>query len=77
MSGAPLPTDRWTAVNVPTLVMYGDGTEPWLIAAARALAGLLPTASLQAVDGAQHNVEADVLAAALQEFASAEPADVR
>jgi hypothetical protein len=70
MSGAPLPTDRWAAVSVPTLVMYGRGTEPWLISAARALAGLLPSASLRAVEGAQHNVAAEVLATALREFAS-------
>jgi len=59
---------------VPTLVMYGRGTEPWLIAAARALADLLPTASLQAVEGAQHNVEASVLAPVLRQFALAEQA---
>jgi hypothetical protein len=51
--------------------MYGRGTEPWLITAARALDGLLPSASLQAVEGAQHNVEADVLAPALRQFAAA------
>jgi pimeloyl-ACP methyl ester carboxylesterase len=72
MSGAPLPADRWAAVSVPTLVMYGRGTEPWLISAARALAGLLPTASLQPVEGAQHNVTAEVLTAALRQFASTE-----
>jgi pimeloyl-ACP methyl ester carboxylesterase len=71
LSGAPLPADRWAAIKVPALVMYGRGTEPWLISAARALAGLLPTASLRAVDGAQHSVAAEVLAAALEEFASA------
>ena len=70
MSGAPLPADRWAAVSMPSLVMYGRGTEPWLIAAARALAGLLPNASLQAVDGAQHSVAPEVLAPALREFAS-------
>jgi pimeloyl-ACP methyl ester carboxylesterase len=74
MSGQPLPADRWAAVGVPALVMYGRGTEPWLIAAARALAGLLPTASLQAVEGAQHNVEAGVLAPVLRQFALAEQA---
>src|SRR5262249_50702221 len=40
MSGQSLPADRWAAVSVPILVMYGRGTEPWLIAAARALADL-------------------------------------
>jgi pimeloyl-ACP methyl ester carboxylesterase len=74
MSGSPLPADRWAAVSVPTLVMYGRGTEPWLIVAARALAAQLRTASLRAVEGAQHNVAAEVLAAALRQFASAEPA---
>jgi hypothetical protein len=49
--------------------MHGTGTEPWLIAAARALAELLPTASLQAVEGQQHSAAADVLAPALRRFA--------
>jgi pimeloyl-ACP methyl ester carboxylesterase len=74
MSGAPLSADRWAAVSVPTLVMYGRGTEPWLISAAGALAALLPTASLQAVDGAQHNVAAEVLAATLRQFGAAKHA---
>jgi pimeloyl-ACP methyl ester carboxylesterase len=69
MSGAPLPTDRWASLTVPTLIMYGNGTEPWLITAARALAELLPTASVQPVEGAQHSVAAEVLAPALREFA--------
>jgi len=68
MSGAPLPRDRWAAVTVPILVMHGTGTEPWLIAAARALAELLPTASLQAVEGQQHSAAADVLAPRLRRF---------
>lgn len=72
MSGAPLPTDRWASLSLPTLIMYGNGTEPWLITAARALADLLPTASLQAVEGAQHSVVASVLAPALRQFALAE-----
>jgi len=72
MSGKPLPTDRWAAVSVPTLVMHGRGTEPWLIAAAHALADMLPTATLRAVEGEQHNVAAEVLAPVLREFASTE-----
>jgi pimeloyl-ACP methyl ester carboxylesterase len=74
MSGKPLPAGQWSSVGVPTLVMYGRGTEPWLISAARALADLLPSASLRAVDGEQHNVAPEVLASALREFASGEPA---
>jgi pimeloyl-ACP methyl ester carboxylesterase len=74
MSGAPLPADRWAAIGVPVLVMYGRGTAPWLISGARALADLLPTATLEAVDGEQHSVPADVLAPALQRFAAGQPA---
>jgi pimeloyl-ACP methyl ester carboxylesterase len=69
MSGAPLPADRWAAISVPVLVMYGRGTAPWLITGARALAGLLPTATLEPVEGEQHSVPADVLAPALRQFA--------
>jgi hypothetical protein len=40
--------------------MYGCGTEPWLISAARALAGLLPAAALRAVEGTRHSVAAEM-----------------
>jgi pimeloyl-ACP methyl ester carboxylesterase len=69
MSGGPLPRDRWAEVTVPVLVMHGTGTMPWLITAARALAELLPTATLRAVEGEQHSAAADVLASALRQFA--------
>jgi hypothetical protein len=57
---------------MPTLVMYGRGTEPWLISAAHALADLLPT--LRAAESEQHNVVAEVLEPVLRRFASGEPA---
>src|SRR5215472_1237822 len=71
MSGAPLPRERWAAVTVPTLVMYGTGTFPFIIAGTRALAELLPTATLLAVEGEQHSAPAGVLACALRDFARA------
>jgi len=71
MSGGPLPRDRWAAVKVPTLVMHGTGTFPFIVTAARALADLLPTATLRPVPGEQHPAPADVLAGALREFADA------
>jgi pimeloyl-ACP methyl ester carboxylesterase len=69
MAGRPLPSHRWT-VSVPVLVMYGTGTDPWLIDAARALADLLPTATLEPVAGQQHSVDAEVLAPVLRRFAA-------
>lgn len=68
MSGHPLPPDRWAAVTVPTLVLHGTGTFPFIIAGSTALAELLPAATLRPVKGEQHNASADVLAAALREF---------
>ena len=70
MSGAPLPIDRWANVRLPVLVLYGRGTEPWLAEGAKALAELLPTASVEAVEGEQHSVAADVLAPTLRQFAT-------
>jgi pimeloyl-ACP methyl ester carboxylesterase len=69
MSGNPLPADRWATISIPVLVLHGTGTAPFLITAAGALAELLPTASLQAVEGKDHSAEADVLAPALRRFA--------
>jgi pimeloyl-ACP methyl ester carboxylesterase len=70
MSGTPLPTDRWAKATVPTLVLHGDRTEPWLASGSRAVAEVLPSATVRAVPGEQHSAPADVLAAALREFAA-------
>jgi pimeloyl-ACP methyl ester carboxylesterase len=69
MSGAALPRERWAAVTVPTLVIHGTGTFPFIVSGAQALAELLPTATLRAVEGEQHSAPADVLASALRDFA--------
>jgi len=69
MSGNPLPRDRWAAVDVPVLVMHGNETFPFIVPAARAIAELLPTATLRPVEGQQHAAPAPVLAAALRDFA--------
>jgi len=70
MSGRPLG-DIWANVTVPTLVMHGKGTEPWLATGARAAAESLPNATFLPVEGEQHSTTADVLAPALREFAKA------
>jgi pimeloyl-ACP methyl ester carboxylesterase len=72
MSGRPLPAGRWATIGLPTLVMYGRGTEPWLISGANAIADLLPTATAQPVEGEQHTVAAEVLAPVLRRFAAGE-----
>ena len=68
MSGRPLRIERWNRVSIPVLVMYGDGTWPFLASGAKAVADLLPTATLLAVPGENHSTTADVLAPVLRAF---------
>ncbi|MFI5732754.1 alpha/beta fold hydrolase [Kribbella sp. NPDC051587] len=69
MSGNPLPTDRWAAIDVPVLVLHGDNTWPTLVTGAQAVAAHLPTANLQVIPGADHAADITHLATALREFA--------
>lgn len=68
MSGKPLSADLWGRIDVPVLVMHGDATWPFLVTGARAVAHVLPTATLRAVPGENHSTTPDVLAAALSDF---------
>ncbi|MBP1996239.1 alpha/beta fold hydrolase [Paenibacillus eucommiae] len=53
-SGRPLPTDRWK-VNVPTLIMTGENSEPLFHDAAKALAELLPLVESRTLPGQDHS----------------------
>jgi uncharacterized protein YndB with AHSA1/START domain/pimeloyl-ACP methyl ester carboxylesterase len=53
-SGKPLPTDRWK-VNVPTLIMTGENSEPLFHEAAKALADLLPLVESRTLPGQDHS----------------------
>jgi pimeloyl-ACP methyl ester carboxylesterase len=68
MQGRPLPTDRWAGIAVPTMVVHGDATFPFLVTGAQAAAEVLPGATLRAVPGENHSASADVLAPAIQQF---------
>lgn len=68
MSGRPLDPARWDRVRIPVLVMHGIGTWPFLADGARAIADILPTATLKPVPGENHGTTADVLAAELRAF---------
>lgn len=72
MSGRPLRADLWDGVDVPVLVLHGDRTWPFLAAGARAVAGHLPTATLQVVPGENHGAAPEVLAPVLRAFAGKE-----
>ena len=68
MSGKPLSTERWNRVDIPVLVLYGEGTWPFLASGAAAVADILPTATLKAIPGENHSTTGDVLAPALSTF---------
>ncbi|WP_231637384.1 alpha/beta fold hydrolase [Paenibacillus sp. FJAT-27812] len=53
-SGKPLPTNRWK-VNVPTLIMTGENSEPLFHDAAKALAKLLPIVDSRTLTGQDHS----------------------
>jgi pimeloyl-ACP methyl ester carboxylesterase len=72
MSGKPLPTDRWSTLKTPTLVVYGGESELWFHNAAKALNELLPTVEgAQALEGQTHEVDAGVLATTVAKYFAA------
>ena len=69
-SGA-VPVDRYAAINVPTLAMYGGASLDWAGSAVRTIAAVIPGATVQSFDGQDHNPDDARLAAALTDFFSA------
>ena len=70
-SGRPLPAGRWTGATAPTLVVVGGKSEPFFHSGARALAGLLPDARYQALEGRDHAailMAPKAIAAAVEQF---------
>jgi len=68
MAGKPLPRDRWTHVNFPTLVMNGETSDQFFKDGAQALVDLLPNAQHRIVEGQNHNISMKVLAPVLKMF---------
>ncbi len=68
MQGRPLPAYRWAAITVPTVVVHGIDTFPFLVTGARATAEHLPAATLQPVPGENHSASAEVLAPVIRQF---------
>jgi pimeloyl-ACP methyl ester carboxylesterase len=68
MQGAPLPSDRWIAITIPTLVIYGGAGPTWSREAAEALVKLLPNAKRQTLEGQFHDLTPVVLTPILEKF---------
>lgn len=65
---ASVPTERASQVTVPTLVLSGSESFPFMHTTAMALAGAIPNAQYRTLEGQTHDVAADVLAPVLIEF---------
>jgi pimeloyl-ACP methyl ester carboxylesterase len=65
---ASLPAERAARVAVPTLVMHGGASYPFMGDTARSLSQTIPAAELRTVQGQSHAVDPSVLASVLVEF---------
>lgn len=68
MTGGPLPARRWADIGVPTLIMSGGRSYPWVEAATEALAKLLPHADVVRFENESHAVLPDTVAPVLLRF---------
>lgn len=65
---ASIPTDRAARVSVPTLVMDGSASFPFMHVTATALANAIPNAQHRTLEGQTHEVSSEALAPVLIEF---------
>jgi pimeloyl-ACP methyl ester carboxylesterase len=68
LSGDPASLAGWSSVTIPTLVMAGGASPPFMLAAANALAAVLPDSSVRILEGQTHGAAPDVLAPVLLDF---------
>ena len=68
MGDYSLPVERAAAVTIPTLVMAGGASFPFMRETAYALAEILPHGQHRTLEGQEHNVAPEALAPVLVEF---------
>jgi pimeloyl-ACP methyl ester carboxylesterase len=68
MSGDPATLKKFAAVTVPTLVLDGGNSDPFMHNAAQTLTDILPNAQHRTLAGQDHGVAPDVLLQQLKEF---------
>ena len=71
MADYSLPADRASSVKVPTIVMAGDASFPWMSETARELAEVIPDGELRILQGQSHDVSPEAMTAALEQFLAA------
>ena len=71
MADYTLPTERAAIVTVPTVVMAGDASFPWMTVTARALADAMPAGELRILAGQTHDASPQELGSAVRAFLQA------
>ncbi len=77
MQGDPLEPSEWASVTMPALVVHGERSAAGLQKASRALAGVLPNARLEVLQGVSHRLRVKALAPVLAEFFAGDGENVR
>jgi pimeloyl-ACP methyl ester carboxylesterase len=72
-TGQAFPSDKWSMITIPTLVMAGGKSPAYMQNAMRAWAQVFPNAVHQTLPGQTHMVKQDVLAPALTAFLALAP----
>jgi pimeloyl-ACP methyl ester carboxylesterase len=65
---ATIPVDRTARVSVPTLIVTGSASFPFMSETAAVLAATIPNAQHRTLEGQTHEVSAEALAPVLIEF---------
>jgi alpha-beta hydrolase superfamily lysophospholipase len=68
MGDYSLPAERAASVMVPTLVIDGGASSPWISKSAQAIADVIPETQRRTLEGQTHNVAAEAIAPVLVEF---------
>jgi pimeloyl-ACP methyl ester carboxylesterase len=68
MTGRPLPTQRWSKVTMPTLVLDGEVSPSFMRQGTKALAGILPNATSTTFPGQGHGAPPEMVAPILTAF---------
>jgi pimeloyl-ACP methyl ester carboxylesterase len=63
-----VPAERYAAINVPTVVLYGSDSFPWAADVATRVSAAVPDAKTVAIQGQNHDVDAATIAPALTEL---------
>ncbi|HEX8036534.1 MAG TPA: alpha/beta hydrolase [Ktedonobacterales bacterium] len=69
---ASVPVEKASRVAIPTLIMDGSESYPFMHVTAQALANVIPNAELRTLEGQTHEVAVGVLAPVLVEFFNSE-----